>query len=699
MPLTAAAQTPDGPAPHDPCERTPWRAGTVELCEGVLVYRDYVMDDYGAQGLTPTSQKEKLGSLSNTAGDQRYPDPSKAGTADLVDLAVHLDGDDLVAVFRLNALYDADSTIAALSIDTDDDATTGGGAWPGVDGVSSTGWEHVYTAATGDVAANTITIRVPKPAGDRWRLQAVTAQADGTVMNAAFRGTDEESGTGGSSWWEGKQARVLKSGDISEFGATVDVADLTGDVTEEADHDGPQLGSRVFTSRWTIGSGEGYSYERIYGRHGDTGALCEQEFVSHGRFQPYSVYVPADLPAEPGIQVNLHGCNANHTSQITGDGFQEDFGDELGRVLVAPLGRGPIGYYSDISEADVLEVMADAETTFSPDPDRWFLSGYSMGGYGAMRLAALYPDRWAGMVNWVGFTGDGGNNPTGVNPYEYPSGGIGNVIDFVGNLDSIPSENLYAGADELVQVHTAAALMQRMEAEGVDHRFYLHPAADHLTFALLDEWDKEAAATADRVRVTNPARVIFRTDEELRYPEYGIQHDRAYWVSAIRAAGEGYADVELVNGGCGGEVPVREKANDAGPDPVPWVSNELNTVGGEPAPDGLTGSLANVASLVVDAERTCLAGEDVPYALTTDGPATLTLSDGRVLSFAGAGDHTGVLRADGTVVGTDGSAGGDTTAARTVARTLPSTGADVVLPVLALVTVAGAAVLRRRGRA
>jgi hypothetical protein len=82
-------------------------------------------------------------------------------------------------------------------------------------------------------------------------------------------------------------------------------------------------------------------------------------------------------------------------------------------VIVAPLGRGPIGYYSDISEADVFEVLADADATYRFHPDDWHISGYSMGGYGAMRLGSFYPHLWADMSNWVGFTGDVLNNGTG----------------------------------------------------------------------------------------------------------------------------------------------------------------------------------------------------------------------------------------------------------------------------------------------
>ncbi|HWG93804.1 MAG TPA: hypothetical protein VNU66_06220 [Mycobacteriales bacterium] len=705
----AATGTPAGPAPHDPCERTSWRAGTVELCAGTLVYRDYVIDDFGAAGPLPTSRKsEQLGSLSATAGDQRYADTRQTATADLVDLAVRLEGDRLVAVFRLNALYDAGSTTVALAVDSDDDRSTGGGAWPGVNGVRSSGWEVVETASTGDVGANTVTLTMPAPAGDRWRLQALTAQSNGTVMNVAFRGPTEVAGLGTSTWWEGRQAQVLKSGDITELGHVVEVADLRGGVTREADHWQPGLGSRVFTSRWTIGSGEGYSYEREYGRHGATGTTCEQEFISHGRFQPYSVYVPEALPADPGVQVNLHGCNANHTSQITGAGFRASFGDQLGRVIVAPLGRGPIGYYSDISEADVLEVLDDVETTLAPDPDTWFLSGYSMGGYGAMRLASLYPDRWAGLTNWVGFSGDVTNSPASTDvPRKAPSGGIGNVVHFLRNLEHVPSEHLYAAADELVQVHTALAVQQSLDAAGVDHRFFLHPAAEHLTFALADRWEKEAALSQGRRLVRDPARVVYRTDGALAYPEYEIVHDRAYWVSDVRPArvdadwhdAVGFSDVDLTTAGCGGALPVRTERQGAGPSPVPWVSTETTTTGTTPVTgDLLQGRLVNVASLTVDATRACLAGEDVPWTLTTDGPATVALTDGREITVPGAGTHTGVLAAAaaGQPVEVAGTGSGAAATPGVAARALPATGAAAALPAVAGALLLGAALVRRR---
>jgi predicted peptidase len=54
----------------------------------------------------------------------------------------------------------------------------------------------------------------------------------------------------------------------------------------------------------------------------------------------------------------------------------------------------------------VLDVMADVEANYSVDLERVFSGGYSMGGYGTLRMATTYPDRFAGYIDWVGYPGD-----------------------------------------------------------------------------------------------------------------------------------------------------------------------------------------------------------------------------------------------------------------------------------------------------
>lgn len=624
------------------CFRDSWLAGSVELCDGRVIYRDYLYDDYGADDpVVPAATRSTTGSLSRPAGDARYP-VGKESTADLVRLELAAKGDRLVVTAEMAALHKADDSILAIALDADDDAKTGGGAWPGLKKVTSTGWESVTLLKSGDPKSNTLTGTLPLPKGKTFRVQAVTAQPDGTAMNLAFRGTDEKTVTG--AWWEDEQSRALQSGDVSAFGHSVSRADLLSRRSKPADHAAPGFHQRVYTSQFTLG--EGMTYDGKPGRHGETGSVCEQEFHFLGKYQPYGVYVPKPGKAAPGVQLALHGCNANHSSLVDLPNFQRQFGDELNRVAVVPLGRGPIGFYSDISERDVLDVMADVERTYAPDRTQVFAGGYSMGGYGAYRFAALYPHLFAGMVNWVGFTGDATNNPVTDDTGRAPSGGIGNVIDFVGNLRHIPSALLYSGADELVHVNSALAMEQAYAKTDNVYEFYLHPYADHLTYAIVDDWTKESAYLKDRRLVRDPARVTYRTDPSLAFPEYGIRHDRAYWVSEVTGRGEGYVDVDVTSAGCGSSSPVLKRGNGAGVGPAAfaWVSTKQEVAEGTPiARTGtLTGTLTNLRSATVDVTASCLSGP-VTYDLTTDGPTTLRFSDGRTLALEG-GRAQGVLR-------------------------------------------------------
>ena len=634
--------------PASPCLRGSWVAGVSELCQGRLVYRDYVYDDYGAASPLPSLPPIQAGNLSPAAGAARYPAGAE-NTADLVRLELRLDGDQVRVEFELNTLYRSDQTIAALALDTDDDATTGGGAWPGL-GISSAGWDEIHRFDVGDPATNLIRGSFPKPAGKTWRIWAVTAQANGTVMNVAFRGPDERAsarGVGpGGSFWDDRQAAALESGDITEFSATVDVADLEKGVTRGMDV-GPGLHQRVYTSKYTLPPGEGVSLHGIPGRHGDTGFPCEQYFHYLGKYQPYGIYIPAK-PGPHGLQLVLHGCSANHSSLINQTGMQQRFGEDLNRILLVPLGRGPVGWYSDISERDVIDVLGDTLGQYDVDRNAIFAGGYSMGGYGTLRFGALYPQWFAGAVNWVGFTGDVLNTPVPGNPLagQGPDGAVGNITDFVGNLRNIPIVNLYSGADELVHLPTALALQGAFAASDVVHDFYIHPDAEHLTYAILDDWRKEADYSRDR-RLVDPSHVTFRTDPSLDFPEYDIKHDSAYWVSAVRGRGAGYVDVDVLSRGCGLPDPVFELGTDAGAGPAPlvWTRQFRRVVGETPVPvaNRIEAVLANVSSFQIDDATACLHDGALSYHVETDGPVHIDFSDGRRISLDAAGTHEGTL--------------------------------------------------------
>lgn len=639
-----------------PCGGTSWVSGSTNVCDGALVYRDYVNDDEGADtggiGYDAQGTSNAFGTLAAPAGDQRYP-ADDTSTADLVRLQLTRVGQRVQVVAEVAALRHPQSTVLELAIDTDGNPKTGGGTWPGLT-VRSGGWDAALRITNGDPRTNLLRGSFPLPKAAHWRVQAATAQADGTVMNVAFRGVNEHAAyklsgnnpsehayPGQGAWFEDDQAAALAAGDISRFGTTVATADLRPGV-QRLQRVRPGLHERVYTSRYALG--EGMSYAGVPGR-GDGGTakgFFAQEYNLLGRYQPYGIYLPK-APGRPGLQMEWHGSNQGIVAQINQPGMQQRFGEDLHRVLVVPEARGPNGYGADISERDLLDVMADAQRTYGTDPARTFSSGYSQGGYLAFRMAMLHPDLFAGFTSWVGFTGDDTNGTPAQGPVTVTAGAVGNMIDDVGNLRHVPGSMLFSGADELVQVPSSTAMQRAFAATDDIYTWFMHPAADHFTYAVADDWAKEAALSRNQRLVRRPARVTFRTDPLLDAPQYGIRHDRAYWVSGLRGRTSGPLSVDLTSHGCDVDVPVLANSHGAGAAPVPWISLGQYATGTRrlPARQLLEGTLTGVGRATLDLAQACLR-PGAAYRLTSDGPVVLHLPGGRDLHLP-AGTSSGVL--------------------------------------------------------
>jgi dienelactone hydrolase len=629
--------------------------GTTEWCDGSFVYRDYVYDDYGAeQGI----DSPHTPGLSKPKGDVDHRDHGQSpNSADLLALRLEARGNNLRVRFELNTLFPEDATVAALAIDSDGDPATGrGGPWGVVD-VASDGWDRVHLLDDRDPNANVIAGRVPLPSspGGAFRVQAVLALGDGTPMNVAFRPGDR------GNWWEAEQADALAAGDVSAFGASVSLDDLGAGVHRPAGPPGPGYYEQVYRSKYPIAEGVDY-----HGVPGPTPA----RFHYLGTHQPYALYVPPG-PAPHGAQLLLHGASVNHAAQINQRGAQRVLGDGQNRILVSPLGRGPSNTWVDWGARDALDALADVEANHAVDEDAVFVSGYSMGGGGTLQLATSFPDRFAGGIDWVGFSGDcfngtplaqGRQNGTQaaepVDPYfsnspeeqesatspathggrsGCPNGTRGNALDFLDNTRHVPIAHLFTAADELVWANHALAVGRRMEELGYEHRLWLH-AGEHFTLILFDDWRKEAAWSSGRRLTRRPARVTYRTNTFLWVPELDLVPDGAYWVDELRPRNaspkpEGDMVADLTSHACpsGHQQEVAIK-RDAGTDPVPWIGQEGVVTGHRTSEPGnrISGTLTNVDTVLIDLDQACLAaGAAVDLDIRTDGPTLIRFSDGR----------------------------------------------------------------------
>jgi len=123
-----------------------------------------------------------------------------------------------------------------------------------------------------------------------------------------------------------------------------------------------------------------------------------------GAALPYSAYVPGDHdPAQPGpLLVVLHGSGVDERGTLAR--AVRDHG-KRGWVILAPQARGLSDWYVGPAESAVLEAMDHLATHVPFDPRQVVLDGFSMGGYGAWRLALRHQERFGAVAVRSGATG------------------------------------------------------------------------------------------------------------------------------------------------------------------------------------------------------------------------------------------------------------------------------------------------------
>ena len=644
--------------------------------------------------------------------------------ADLFQLRAAVDGDRVVLLAWLDALRVADSTVVSVAFDVDGVAGQPALPWPHTSGLRAAGADVVVTAwgtgadvvdlrtgkvtRIGEVAANTRVnaIEVAVPArllpGGRWRLWAATGLWDGPArtfvqvpsgkptatrpgnggggavgqaFNVAFR--DREGGP----YYESRQADALRTGDVTLMSWSVVVARMRQGASDRLPTPRPgELQAVIVDEGRTLGPfGEGASFFGIPGRQSGFGPLQESVgFEFYGRWQPYSLYVPRSYDpavANPSTLV-LHGHGGSHASYNRQPGFLRDMGEGGGSlpglVLITPLARGG-SFYVDDGERSTLLALDDAARRLSLDPDRQYLTGYSMGGYGVFRLAVRYPDRWAAAVSWAGYTGEflgtfdatktfDGSSLSGPpaqireevvaplirtllhrepGPIENQSAN-GDPVRALESLVNLPILQLGGTNDEIVPVTGQLAAATRLDQLGYRHRFDLYPGYEHLTFALVDQWTTAREFLGDQRRPVHPRHVVVATSPAWISPSaakrVALPADAAWWVSGIgvRAGSDDVRALGRVDATSFGIADRRHDVVDitevaALPTPNLRVGQAWRATSPERIANRLELTLANVADLSVDLVGAHLDPRCLTIVVTTDGPAVLRLPGTRVL--------------------------------------------------------------------
>ena len=121
---------------------------------------------------------------------------------------------------------------------------------------------------------------------------------------------------------------------------------------------------------------------------------------------PYLLYLPEDYGKDRKawpLMLFLHGAGERGDNldkvKVHGPPKLIEKEDKAFPFIIASPQCPKDGWWaSDIQVAALDALLSDLTTRYTVDPDRIYLTGLSMGGYGTWRLAADYPERFAALA-------------------------------------------------------------------------------------------------------------------------------------------------------------------------------------------------------------------------------------------------------------------------------------------------------------
>ena len=203
------------------------------------------------------------------------------------------------------------------------------------------------------------------------------------------------------------------------------------------------------------------------------------DFKEAGKDMEYALFVPSsyDKAKKWPLVVALHGLGSNPQQIIRYPGLAQQ-AEKHGYFVAAPMGYNSRGWYGslgksgarwrrgdpenlgELSEKDVMNVLAIIRDEFPIDPNRIYLMGHSMGGGGTWHLAIKYPEIWAGLAP--------------IAPAIYSS------AENLKKIKHIPVIVVQGEKDWLVPASGTRKWVAKMKELGMEHIYIEVPGGDHV---------------------------------------------------------------------------------------------------------------------------------------------------------------------------------------------------------------------------
>jgi hypothetical protein len=233
------------------------------------------------------------------------------------------------------------------------------------------------------------------------------------------------------------------------------------------------------------------------------------------------------------VVLRLHGFNPANPPYVrwwavdSRHGMADsEYGNHEGVIYIEPHGRNNTAYLG-LGDADVVRVVALAKQRFSVDPDRVYLSGDSMGGWGTWNVGTRHPDLFAalgpiyGGVDYHASLSE--EALAGLTPVTRFLADRGSSWSMADSLLNVPIFVHHGDVDRAVPVDFSRYGVRMLQRWGYNVRYFEMPGYAHEdlgTMGSLIEWFLEQR------RESAPRHVRLRTAE--------LQNASAYWLAVTQ---------------------------------------------------------------------------------------------------------------------------------------------------------------------
>jgi predicted peptidase len=201
-------------------------------------------------------------------------------------------------------------------------------------------------------------------------------------------------------------------------------------------------------------------------RQTDTGFL-DRNVVISGVIYRFQVYVPFEYTPDKSwpILVDLHGNGAQgddgirQTAHFLADQIRLNR-SRFSLIAVFPQAARGTTWDSPAMQEMVIATIDQALTEFHGDPQRLYLSGFSMGAAGVYEIAARWPQRFAALLAISGFV-----------PSDH--------ADLVKRIRHIPLRIFHGASDERVSVGGARQLAAELKQANAPTEYVEYPDTRH----------------------------------------------------------------------------------------------------------------------------------------------------------------------------------------------------------------------------